>query len=669
MISQAKRKGGRIGRLGTFASEDCARRVLFVAAFIVFVAVFAGPRAGAQNVTATVATGALPVDVAVNSVTNRIYIADFTGNSVTVIDGATNAVIATIPAGLGPIAIAVNSVTNKIYVANQNSNNLTVIDGATNATKTVPLGIIALPEHLALDTLSNKIYVSDIAANNVLGAVSVIDGATNAIIATVPTGQGYVAVNQTTNTVYVANELSNNITVIDGPSNTASTLPTGSKPRFIAVNSVMNEIYVTSATDGTVTVIDAGDSNLIYTVPTGSYALAVGVDSVTNRAYVANELSNNVTVLNGAVKTATVAVGSTPDAIAVDPITNQIYVCNFGDGTVTVIDGATNSTVNVTVGSTPYAIAVDTVTQRVYVVNGNDATVSVIAEATGTPSPTPTPTPTPTPHGSGTARFINISTRAQVGIGANILIPGFVITGPGTETLLIRGDGPSLSQFAVTGVLAQPTLGVYNGSTLIASNIGWGTNANPALIASTAAQVGAFAFKTGSADCALIVNLSAGNYTVQISGLNSSTGVALAEVYEVNSTGTRLVNISTRAMVGTGGNILIPGFVISGSGSELLLVRADGPSLTQFQVTGILAQTTLGVYSGSILVASNTGWGTSSNLALIVSTAAQVGAFAFSLNSGDSAQIVNLTSGGYTIQISGVNNSTGVALAEVYELP
>jgi hypothetical protein len=272
--------------------------------------------------------------------------------------------------------------------------------------------------------------------------------------------------------------------------------------------------------------------------------------------------------------------------------------------------------------------------------------------------------------GVATTRLINISTRALVGTGANILIPGFVITGPGTETLLIRGDGPSLGAFGVAGVLALPTLSVYDSAgTVIASNTGWGTNTNPALITSTAAQVGAFAFTAGSADCAVIVNLTAGNYTVQISGLNSSTGVALAEVYEVASTGTRLANISTRAMVGTGGNILIPGFVISGPGTEELLVRADGPSLTQFSVTGILAETTLGVYnSAGTVIASNTGWSTSPNAALIASTAAEVGAFTFSPNSGDSAQIVNLTSGGYTIQISGLNNSTGVALAEIYEV-
>jgi septal ring-binding cell division protein DamX len=212
---------------------------------------------------------------------------------------------------------------------------------------------------------------------------------------------------------------------------------------------------------------------------------------------------------------------------------------------------------------------------------------------------------------------------------------------------------------------------VFNSAgTSIASNTGWGTNANPALIASTAATVGAFALTSGSADCALIASLPAGAYTVQISGVNKTTGVALAEVYEVSASGTRLVNISTRANVGTGSNILIPGFVISGSGTEQLLVRADGPALTQFGVAGALALPSLSMFnSAGSVIASNTGWETSSNPSLIASTAATVGAFAFASGSADSAQIVNLTAGAYTIQISGVNSSTGVALAEVYEVP
>jgi hypothetical protein len=384
---------------------------------------------------------------------------------------------------------------------------------------------------------------------------------------------------------------------------------------------------------------------------------------------------------------ATVNVGSAPSCIVVGDFNRDgkadLAVTNESDDTVMVLLGHGNGTfaaaTTLHVGSAPTSLAVGNFSGNgsvdLAVANSGDNTVTILQSQVGA-APTPTPTPTPSGGGggggggsNGSARLINISTRAMVGTGANILIPGFVVSGTGTETLLIRADGPALSQFGVGGVLAQPTLSIFRASTVIASNTGWGTSSNPALISSTAAQVGAFAFASGSADCAVIVHLSAGSYTVQVSGVNGTTGVALAEVYEVSTTGTRLINISTRAKVGTGGNILIPGFVIRGSGTEELLVRGDGPSLTQFGVGGVLAQVTLGVYSGTTVIASNTGWGTSANPGQIASVAVQVGAFAFAANSADSAQIVDLTAGPYTIQISGVNNTTGVALAEVYEVP
>lgn len=274
--------------------------------------------------------------------------------------------------------------------------------------------------------------------------------------------------------------------------------------------------------------------------------------------------------------------------------------------------------------------------------------------------------------GTSTARLTNISTRALVGTGGNILIPGLYISGAGTETLLIRADGPVLTQYGVSGVLATPTLSVFDSTgTLVASNTGWGTGPNASQIPSISASVGAFALPANSADCALIANLTAGAYTVQISGVGNTTGVALAEVYEVSASGTaRLANISTRAMVGTGGNILIPGFYISGTGTEELLVRADGPALTQYGVGGVLTQPTLSVYNASgALVATNTVWGTGANASQIPGLDASLGAFALATGSTDSAQIVSLAPGGYTIQVSGVSGTTGVALAEIYEVP
>ncbi len=129
-----------------------------------------------------------------------------------------------------------------------------------------------------------------------------------------------------------------------------------------------------------------------------------------------------------------------------------------------------------------------------------------------------------------TPRLAHHSSRAQVGTGGNVLIGGFVIGGSGTETLLIRAVGPGLAQFGLGGFLAQPSLSVFDSTgAVIASNTGWGTGSNPTAVANAAASVGAFALSSGSADSALMVTLPAGSYTAQISGVNSTTGIALAE--------------------------------------------------------------------------------------------------------------------------------------------
>jgi sugar lactone lactonase YvrE len=269
-------------------------------------------------------------------------------------------------------------------------------------------------------------------------------------------------------------------------------------------------------------------------------------------------------------------------------------------------------------------------------------------------------------------RLINISTRGQVGTGANILIPGFAVAGAGQETLLIRGVGPSLGQFNISGTLLPvPVLTVFDSSgKVIASNKGWGSAATSPPIVAAETAVGAFLLGDNTSDCALILTLTAGTYTAQISSGDGSAGIALAEVYEMASTGPRLTNISTRALVGTGNNVLIPGFVISGSGKLNLLLRADGPALSQFGLTGVLAQPELLVFDTTEdTVGSDTGWGTSLNAAEIAAAATTVGAFALPQNSADSATILSLSPGSYTMEVTGSTGGSGVALAEIYELP
>jgi len=272
------------------------------------------------------------------------------------------------------------------------------------------------------------------------------------------------------------------------------------------------------------------------------------------------------------------------------------------------------------------------------------------------------------------SRLINISSRSQVQTGSAVAIAGFVIEGPAgvPKQVLIRGVGPALAAFGVGGVLANPTITLYNAAgTAIGANTGWGTGADSAAIATISSQVGAFALASGSADSAMLADLTPGNYSVGLSGANSTTGVGLAEVYETSTSDPLLLaNISTRALVGTGGNILIAGFVVTGSQPARVLVRGVGPGLQAFGVSGALAQPILTVYdSANKVVGTNTGWQNAPNSAEISSVAVTVGAFALQGGSADSALLLNLPPGTYTAEVAGAGGATGIALVEVYQAP
>jgi hypothetical protein len=273
---------------------------------------------------------------------------------------------------------------------------------------------------------------------------------------------------------------------------------------------------------------------------------------------------------------------------------------------------------------------------------------------------------------SSTSRLINISSRALVNTGGGIAIAGFVIEGQAgfSKEVQIRGVGPALAAFGVSGLLAQPSISLYNSSSqVLASNTGWGNSPDPSQIASVAAQVGAFALPLGSADSALIANLAPGAFSVELSGVGATTGVGLIEVYEVNTSDpTQLGNISTRAQVGTGGNILIAGFVVQGTQPLTVLVRGVGPALANFGVSGFLTQPVLTVFdSSNAPIASNAGWGNAANPAEIAAVASSVGAFALTAGSADSALLLTLKPGTYTAEVAGSNGATGIALVEVYK--
>ena len=292
-------------------------------------------------------------------------------------------------------------------------------------------------------------------------------------------------------------------------------------------------------------------------------------------------------------------------------------------------------------------------------------------------------------------RLVDVSTRAEVESGANILIAGFSIDGPaGTnKSVLVRGIGPALAaDFGVSGTLAQPVLGVYDSnSVLIASDEGWGnfpTAGTSPVVASfrkaTSADMqaaGAFQLSSGSADSAMVITLPTGNYTVEVDGAGATTGVALGEVYDLDGSATDLLgNVSSRCFVDTGSGVAICGFAIGGSQAMEVLVRGVGPTLSAFGLSAtLLPEPSIEVFdSTSTAIATDTGWGnapvagTSSVAATFrQATAADMaaaGAFALPANSPDCALVLTLPPGNYTVIVSGVNNTTGTALAEVYQM-
>jgi hypothetical protein len=285
---------------------------------------------------------------------------------------------------------------------------------------------------------------------------------------------------------------------------------------------------------------------------------------------------------------------------------------------------------------------------------------------------TATPAQGPTPSSSA-ASLVNISSRADVGTGTDLEIAGFVIAGPpgSTEQVLVRGAGPTLSQFGVAGFLTNPILTLYDSAgNPLATNTGWTTAQNASEIEAATTASGAFAFPSGSADSAILVSLAPGAYTAEIVGANGDTGVALAEVYKVGSGSTDLINVSTRAFVGLGSSVEIGGFVVQGTQAQTVLVRAVGPTLSQFGVTGTLAQPSLNVVdSAGNVVATNVGWANNSNAAMIASESQAVGAFPLASGSADCALLLSLSPGAYTAIVSGVNGTTGVALVEIYKVP
>jgi hypothetical protein len=254
----------------------------------------------------------------------------------------------------------------------------------------------------------------------------------------------------------------------------------------------------------------------------------------------------------------------------------------------------------------------------------------------------------------------NISTRGVVGIGDEVMIGGFIITGTADKTVLIRAIGPSLSNppFNLANTLQDPTLSLFSGSSMIEFNDNWAD-------ASNAQSIDVNLRPSNRSESAILISLAPGAYTAIVSGVNGGTGIGLVEVFDLDATvPSRLSNISTRGLVETGDSVMIGGFVVKGPDSETVVIRAIGPSLASppFNLTNVLQNPTVSLFNDQgTRIQFNDDW-QNDQKDEIIATGLQPS------NTAESALVRTLAPGNYTAIVSGVNNATGLALVEVFGL-
>jgi hypothetical protein len=261
------------------------------------------------------------------------------------------------------------------------------------------------------------------------------------------------------------------------------------------------------------------------------------------------------------------------------------------------------------------------------------------------------------------AQALNISTRMQVQTGENVLIGGFIVTGNASKNVAIRGVGPSLSQFGIPGVLADPTLELRNAQGgLITQNDNWQDDPAQATLLSNAGL--ALQNPNESGIVALIPPNS--SYTAILAGKNGGTGVGLVEVYDLNqAVNSQLANISTRGFVLGGDNVMIGGFILGLDNIETqIAVRGIGPSLSQFGLSPVLADPILELHDGQgTLLAANDNWQDDP-----VSAAKLAFQAIAPTDPNESGIVMSLPLGGFTAILAGKNGGTGIALVEIYNL-
>ncbi len=333
--------------------------------------------------------------------------------------------------------------------------------------------------------------------------------------------------------------------------------------------------------------------------------------------------------------------------------TGKYFFSDLCSGWIRLMDPSNNTASAFATGiDSPVDLKVDSAGSLYYLAQGNSGQVFKIQYPLSTPTPTPTP-----------AQAVNISTRLRVETGDRVMIGGFIVTGTQAKKVAIRGIGPSLGSSGLSGLLTDPTLQLRSsGGALVTQNDNW--QDDPAQAAElTALGLGL----QNTRESGIVATLQPSAYTVIMAGKNQTSGIGLVEIYDADTTvSSQLANISTRGFVQTGDNVMIGGFILGvNNANAQLAIRGIGPSLTQFGLSGVLADPTLELrdQNGTLLV-SNDNW-TDDPV-----SAAHLMANGLALEDlHESGIFTSLPPGAFTAILAGKNGGTGIALVEIYALP
>lgn len=308
--------------------------------------------------------------------------------------------------------------------------------------------------------------------------------------------------------------------------------------------------------------------------------------------------------------------------------------------------------------------ATATITNDDYAAPSATPTPTASPSTTVTPTPTPSATATPTPSATPSptpvdVELVNISGRVVAQGGDNVGIGGFIVTGSGTKRVLARGLGPSLkvNGTPVNGRMQDPVLELHDSNGAVVTNDSWRSDQEQEIQQTGLAP-------TDDREAAILSTLTAGNYTAVLRSADGTSGIGLIELYDLSSGSPgELGNLSVRANVETGDNVLIDGVILSGGNPKHVLFRALGPELHDRGVTGEMQDPTLELHDANgTLVRSNDNWKDAPNSGDIQASGLAP------TDDREAAVMMFLPSGNYTSVVRGANNSTGVALNEIYRL-